>query len=125
MEGATAVTSIRRTFSLMKGRFWWTVLILLVVGTVVGVVAQVVQTGAQFMAFFVMFAAPENYVLMMLVFAAGYGLAVILSNVVTYAYMGSVYGLIYLDARMRREGFDVDLARAAEARHLGARRAVG
>ncbi len=52
-----------------------------------------------------------------ILFAVFYGLALIASNVATYSFLGSVYALVYLDARMRREGFDVDLAAYAEARH--------
>lgn len=116
MERMRAWPAIRRAVRLMKGRFWWTVLILLVTGTVVSVVAQVVQYATEFVAFIVIALAPDNFVLFAIVFAVGAALAMIFSYIVTYAFMGSVYALIYLDARMRREGFDVDLARAAEAR---------
>ena len=40
----------------------------------------------------------------------------LLQTVLTYSYLCTVATLIYVDLRIRTEGFDVDLARAAEAR---------
>lgn len=117
MERVGVATAVRRTRTLMKGRFWWTLLILVVCGLIVGAVSQVVTSVGQVAAFVGLAIAPENPLLFAILFAVFYGLALIASNVATYSFLGSVYALVYLDARMRREGFDVDLAAYAEARH--------
>lgn len=125
LERVSAVASLRRGVHLMKRRFWWTVLILVVCVTILGFVSQIVQTAAQVVWFVVIAAAPEDALVMGIAFAASYGVALVLSNIVTYAFLGSVYSLLYIDGRMRREGFEVELARAAEARHQPASVVVG
>lgn len=125
LERVSAIAAVRRATHLMKRRFWWTVLILFVCGTILGFVTQIVQTAAQFISLFVTLAAPEDPVIYAIAFAASYGLALVLSNIITYALLGSVYSLVYIDARMRREGFEVELARAAEARHQPSNVVVG
>lgn len=116
LERVSAVAGVKRAVHLLKGRFWWTVLILLVVGTITGMVSQIATSAGQVMSFVVGLAmANEQAFAVMLI--AGIALGTLLSFIVTYALLGSVHALIYIDARMRREGFQIQLAQAAEARH--------
>lgn len=125
LERVPAVAALRRGIHLMKKRFWWTVLILFVCVAILGVVTQIVQTAAQFAWFIVIAAAPDDGLVMAIGFASSYGLSLVLANIITYAFLGSVYSLLYIDGRMRREGFEVELARAAEARHQPSSVVVG
>jgi len=58
----------------------------------------------------------KHCLLATVIFAVAGVVGAVLTYVFTYAYMGSIYAFIYIDARIRHEGFDLDLARAAEAR---------
>jgi hypothetical protein len=125
LERVSAIASLKRAWHLMKRRFWWTVLILLVCVVILGFVTNIVQSAAQVVSIIAISAVPEDPVVFGIAFAVSYGLALVLSNIITYAMLGSVYSLLYIDARMRREGFEVELARAAEARHQPANVVVG
>ncbi|MGC4173828.1 hypothetical protein [Demequina sp.] len=117
LERTGAIGSVRRTVGLIKGRFWWSVLIIFVTGMIIGFITGVVQ---QLMSFVAMIALVLGFTGEWVGIAVGVGvivLSLVVTYVFTYAYMGSVYALVYIDARIRHEGFDLDLARAAEARH--------
>lgn len=116
LEGISAIAALSRTFRLIKGRFWWSVLIVFVTALLINVVASVLQYVGQFASIGAMFVAPENELVLGIAFFVFYGVAFLVAMVITYAYMGAVFALIYTDLRMRHEGFDMDLARAAEAR---------
>ena len=116
LEKISAVAAISRMTRLIRGRFWWTVLIVFVTALLVNIVASILQNVGQFAGFIVMAAVPDNTAVMVTLFALFYGIAILITYVITYSYMSSVYTLIYTDLRMRHEGFDLDLARAAEAR---------
>ncbi|WP_297081618.1 hypothetical protein [uncultured Demequina sp.] len=124
LEGISAPRAIARTFRLIRGRFWWSVLIVFVTALLINVVASVLQYVGQFAALISTVIAPENLVILGIMFFVVYGIAFVISMVLTYSYMGSVFAFIYVDLRMRHEGFDLDLARAAEARS-GERAAAG
>ncbi|WP_084105864.1 hypothetical protein [Demequina sp. NBRC 110056] len=116
LEGIGAVAAVKRVFPLIRRRFWWSILIVFVTGLLINVVASTLQYVGQFAALIATVIAPENVAVLAISFFAVYGLALVISLVATYAYMGSVFSLLYIDLRMRHEGFDLDLARAAEAR---------
>lgn len=116
LEGISAIAALRRTFALIKGRFWWTVLIVVVTAVLIYIVSYVLQYAGQLVSLVGVFAAPENDLVMGIAFILGYGLTFLVSMVATYSYMGAVFALVYTDLRMRHEGFDLDLAQAAEAR---------
>ena len=42
------------------------------------------------------------------------GIATIIASTLSTTFVSSVVALLYIDVRMRREGLDVELARAAE-----------
>lgn len=123
LEDVSMGTALSRAFSLIKGRFWWSLLIIFVAFVLINIAASVFQYVGQFGAVAVSFVAPESTAALAIAFFVVYGIAYVVSMVMVYAYLGAVFALMYIDLRMRHEGFDVDLARAAEARAGAAGRA--
>ncbi|WP_062131994.1 hypothetical protein [Demequina aestuarii] len=116
LEGISMVAALKRLTRLIRGRFWWSVLVLFVAAILINIVSSVLQYVGQFGAIFVSLVAPENMVVLIVAFFVVYGLSYVISLVLVYSYLGSVFALLYIDLRMRHEGFDLDLARAAEQR---------
>lgn len=116
LEGIPIGTALRRVMHLIRGRFWWSILILFVSSILINIVSSVLQYMGQFGFIAVAMIAPENMVVMAVSFMVIYGLSYVVSLVTVYSYLGSIFALMYIDMRMRREGFDLDLARAAEQR---------
>jgi len=116
LEQIGVVAAIRRTFSLIRGRFWWSVLIVVVTGTIINIVMSIVQNVGGLGASVVIVLAPQAEWLAMALLVGITAFFTVVSYVFISAYMGSVYALIYVDVRIRFEGFDLELARAAEAR---------
>ena len=116
LERKGAVASVRRTLGVIKGRFWWSVLIIFVTGAIIGFVTGIFQQVLSFVGSIALIIGFNGAWLGTAVYVAMLVLGAVISYVLTYSYMGSVYALVYIDARIRHEGFDLDLARAAEAR---------
>jgi len=116
LERTGAVTSVRRTMGLIKGRFWWSFLIVFVTGLLIGFITGIVQQLLGFVAGIALVVGMTGAWVGTAIAVGVYVLGAVITYVFTYAYMGSVYALIYIDLRIRHEGFDLDLARAAEAR---------
>lgn len=116
LEGISIGTALRRVKKLLPGRFWWSILILFVSTVLINIVSSVLQYMGQFGFIAVALIAPENMVVLIVSFMIIYGLSYVVSLVLIYSYLGSIFALMYIDMRMRREGFDLDLARAAEER---------
>lgn len=122
LEDVSMAAGVRRALGLIKGRFWWSLLIVFVAMVLINIAASVFQYVGQFGALAVSFVAPESTVALAVAFFAVYGIAYVVSMVLVYAYIGAIFALLYVDLRMRHEGFDIDLARAAEARAAAAGR---
>lgn len=109
LEGEKTTSAIVRGWKLSRGSFWRLLGIYLLAQLVVGVVGQVVLTPITMIA---MFAFEEmTSAGAIAVLAVGQGIVYALTIVFTSA----VVALLYIDVRMRREGLDVELARAAES----------
>lgn len=116
LERLGPIAAIRRLFRLIKGRFWWTVLILVVAALLIGVATGILQQVAGIGAFVVLMLAPTAGAVQLIVFLVVVGLGLTLATTATYAYLGALYPLVIVDLRIRHEGFDLTLAEAAEAR---------
>ncbi|WP_084038277.1 hypothetical protein [Demequina sp. NBRC 110053] len=116
LEGIGMGAAVKRVMRLIRGRFWWSILIVVVTGVLINIVASTLSSVGQIAMLVAVAIAPENVVVLAISFFLIFGLSFVIAMVATYAYMGAVYSLLYIDLRMRREGFDLDLARAAEAR---------
>jgi hypothetical protein len=94
--------ALRRSFDLVKGRWWATLLILTVCWVLVGLLGGVVQILPSIVA---EVAAPEN--------ALANGIATVIgvtmSGVILYPYYAAVLTILYFDQRVRKEGFDLQL----------------
>jgi hypothetical protein len=116
LERTGAFASIRRTIGLIRGRFWWSVLIIGLTTFLISLVTGFFQQLLSFVGAIALVIGVSGEWIGTAIFIGITVVGAVVSYVFTYAYMGSVYALIYIDARIRHEGFDLDLARAAEAR---------
>lgn len=108
LEGEKATSAVVRGWKLSRGSFWRLLGIYLLAQLVVGVVGQVVFTPVYLVAMFAFQDMTSAGAIA--VVAVGQGIVYALTIVFTSA----VVALLYIDVRMRREGLDVELARAAE-----------
>jgi hypothetical protein len=106
LEGQGVIDSIKRSWQLTRGRFWRTLGIYLLVSLLAGMIAGFV-------------AVPISTVVL---FASGVSLtgaavatvlSTILAGVLTTPFVAAAMSLLYLDARIRSEGLDLALLRAA------------
>ncbi len=109
LEGTDVRTAVRRGWGLTRGSFWRLLGIYLLTSIMVAFVAGLI-------------AAPAGMISALLLgdplLTSFGGIALSsLANVVAYtlttSFMAAVLALLYVDVRMRREGLDVELARAA------------
>jgi hypothetical protein len=126
LERAGAVRAIKRAIQLVPGRFWWSVLVMIVVGLIVGAVQQAFGFVTQIVAVIPMglTSGGSGDVAIAIGFFVAYVFQLIAICVTQYSFFGSTAALIYLDMRMRKEGLAFDLAKAAEARHAAAQNSM-
>lgn len=115
--------AIGRSWSLVRGHWWRTFGIVLLVSIIVGVIASVITTPlSMFGGVAAPFLEPRStqqafesarvWMIVTLVVTA-------LVNALTRAFLSCVTALLYVDYRIRHEGFDLDLAAAADQAGLG------
>ena len=115
LENQGLATSIKRAVTLMKGRFWWTFLILAVLGIISYSIVQVLAFGTQILAIIPTAIAPENMVIFGIVFGLSLVIQLVFQYILQYSVVGTAQARIYIDLRFRKEGLALDIARAAEA----------
>ena len=120
LERAGPVTALRRGWTLVggmwTGAFWRSLGILLLAAIIVGVAQQLIALPAGLLSGALAFTDPGDPLT-----AAGFSpvqvlltaIAGIVAAAVVYPFQAGVGTLLYVDHRMRREGLDVELARAA------------
>lgn len=116
LERRGPVAAIRRVTGLIRGRFWWSVLIFFVSAAIVSMVSTVFQQIGSVGAMIVGVAAPDNLTLIAVGAVLAISVGLVVSYVLTYSYLGALFTLLHIDLRIRHEGFDLTLAEAAEAR---------
>jgi hypothetical protein len=119
------VAALQRSWTLIKGRTGRTFGTLLVASIIAGIVGTVVQTAFSFLSAGVGAGIDEattadpfslEYGLLPLaIMSIGY----VASAVLQVAFLSGVNALLYVDARMRKEGLDIELAQAAAGHHSG------
>jgi hypothetical protein len=109
LEGSRLGSSISRGWKLSRGSFWRLLGIYLLTSIIVSFVAGLITTPASLFAEFV-FKDPTMSSVPSL---AVVGVAHIIGLTLTTVFSAAVVALLYVDVRMRREGLDVELARAA------------
>ena len=111
--------ALKRSWRLVRGRFWRTFGILLFAGVVVTIVGYVIQTGLFLMvgalAAWIEAGAGAGTVLAISFAVAGAAGAAI-AAIATLAFVSAVLAMLYLDLRVRREGLDLWLRPALRPR---------
>ena len=124
IERLTLGSAIRRSWSLVSGSFWRTFGILALIIVIVQTVSSVVTAPLSVIGGLgVGLLNPTgNEDTAVVAFIALYILTVILSvaiGAVTIIIQSAAPALLYIDLRMRTEGFDLELTRFVEARNAG------
>ena len=118
LEDLGVIASLRRSWRLTSGLFWRTLGILLVSSVLIGVVQYVLSFAVQMAGMLLglvlasMFSGATSEaaagVVMVVVSVAGS----LISSIITQPFLAAALALLYTDARIRKEGFDLALARA-------------
>jgi len=111
LEGAGFSSAIRRGWTLSRRSFWRLLGIYLLTSIIVGFASALIVTPAGLISRFV-FDDPFGTSFGSLVLS---GIGNIIALTLTTVFSAAVVSLLYIDVRMRREGLDMELARAAEA----------
>ena len=109
LEEHKVVPALKRGWALSAGTFWRLLGIYLLASVIVGTVASIVMSPATIVS--MVFANDPDG---LGVFLAVNAVSTIVASLLTTPFMAGVVALLYIDTRMRREGLDVQLARAAE-----------
>lgn len=124
LEGVGPFTALRRSWTLTTGNWWRTFGVLVLTAIIVAIITQIVAAPVSFLAFgFGSFttsastaeaAMLESLPLLLIVQAV-----TAVFTAIGFAFQAGVTALLYVDLRIRREGFDVVLLRENEARAGG------
>lgn len=110
LEGKGFWATVRRAWRLTRGSFWRLFGIWLLVALLMGVLQQIILTPFNLIA---SFASSGELVSATSLAITSVGQIIALTATTTYT--SAVVALLYIDVRMRREGLDVELGRAATA----------
>jgi hypothetical protein len=114
LERAPLFTAIRRSFELTKSMFWRVLGILIVAGFISGVVNGVLQFPAQMIATVVgAVTMDSSQAVPSAAQVAVSTVGNIIAGTVSVPFLSCLTTILYIDVRMRREGLDVELAKAA------------
>lgn len=108
LEGTGVLASIARSWRLTRGNFWRLFGIMLL--TVVLVTILVSILSVPFSMFGSVFAMQGDIMVPLILSSIGQ----LVGSAVSIPVMAAVLALLYIDVRMRKEGLDVELARAAQ-----------
>lgn len=131
IEHCTIGAALRRSWSLVRGRFWFTFGATALVGVIVGFAANAVSGVSQLFAMLALpilmptgdpfesdDASPSSIILFALFMFVPQLLTLVISAVGSIA-QNTAAGLVYVDARMRKEGLDQALMWHVEHRAAG------
>ncbi|ADB30718.1 hypothetical protein Kfla_1623 [Kribbella flavida DSM 17836] len=103
--------ALKRSWQLVKGKFWRVFGILLFGGVVVNIVSYALQFGITTLVVTIGSWADgsdgEAALIVGIAVAVAAGVATVLTLIASLAFMSAVQALIYLDLRVRREGLDL------------------
>ena len=115
LEGVGPVAALRRSWQLTGGNWWRAFGILLLTGLIAGIITSVVAAPVTFLAGLLAAAvAGDDPIAYLNLTLPATLIATNLFSAVAYAFQASVTSLLYVDLRIRREGFDVTLLREQE-----------
>ena len=110
LEKLGVIAGLTRGWRLSRGSFWRLLGIYLLTSVIVGVVASIIVGPASMIAMLVSVNPYSDPLALAIT-----GVGSVLGSVLTTPFTAAVVALLYIDTRVRREGLDVELARAAEA----------
>ncbi len=111
LEKIGPVAAIMRSWRLTAGRFWMIFSVLLVASIITSIIQQVISTPVTFV---LPLFAPNDPESIMVPFIILLGVLTFIGVLISTVFLAGVTAVIYTDQRMRREGFDLVLARAAQ-----------
>ncbi|HMO10452.1 MAG TPA: hypothetical protein PKB06_02860 [Actinotalea sp.] len=109
LEGRPLWATFLRGWRLSRGSFWRLLGIYLLTAIIVGFITQLISVPFGFVAGFITFLQNDFALVAVTLLSNALGL------IISLAFVSPVVALLYIDVRMRREGLDIELARAAEA----------
>jgi Membrane domain of glycerophosphoryl diester phosphodiesterase len=115
LENASVTTAMRRSWRIVRGSTWRVFGILLLAGILVTIGQSVVTFPVGLLAGLLAVGQASPYESLPITFAQLLvtGVGTIIAGAIFYPFSAAVSALLYIDMRMRREGLDVRLARAA------------
>ena len=103
--------SLKRSWRLVRGKFWRVFGILLFAGVVVNIVSYVLQFGISTLVITLGTWAGDSdssgATVVAIAVGVSAGIATVLTLIASLAFMSAVQALLYLDLRVRREGLDL------------------
>lgn len=125
LERRPVFASIARSWRLVRGRFWRVFGIMLLVMVIINVAAQIVVTPISFLGGMALGLMTPNgmndesaLVATVVIYLGSYAVGTIVAAI-GLVIQSATSGLLYIDARMRSEGLDLELARHVEQRQAG------
>ncbi len=121
LEDLSVVAALRRSWRLVSGSWWRVLGVLVLTGIIASIVGALLQTPFSILGTVIAAAVSGGsagttaQVTPALVITSAVGnLGTIVASTITAPFSAAVTALLYIDLRMRREGLDVALARAAQ-----------
>ena len=115
LERQKVFAALRRSWALTRGQFWRLFGIWLLTALIVGIVGQVISVPLGLLGGIVAVAFPTSDWAALLAVLAGY-VGTIIVGAVTTPFSAGVWSLLYLDQRIRKEAYDVELIAASQDR---------
>lgn len=115
LERVGVGAAMQRAWALSRAQFWRLLGIWLLTGLVVGLVGQVLSIPTSLIGVSAMLVAPGSSWAGLLLVLSGY-LSTIIVGAVTTPFLAGVSALLYVDQRIRKEAYDVELLAAAHHR---------
>jgi hypothetical protein len=111
LERLGPIKAIARSWRLTAKRFWMIFSVLLVASIITSIIQQVIGAPVSLFAPLLM---PQNSDSVGALFVVLFALSTFIGLLIATVFLASVTAVIYTDQRMRREGFDLVLTRAAQ-----------
>ncbi|MFE1665844.1 glycerophosphoryl diester phosphodiesterase membrane domain-containing protein [Microbacterium sp. P02] len=126
LEHARIGEAVRRSWTLIRGRFWVALGVTVIISVVFGAISQVISIPFSFLTsglstVIAPTGDPEPSAIVAIIIGAVLTQVVtLLLQSVALVVQATVATLVYIDSRMRREGLDLDLLAYVERRDAGA-----
>lgn len=112
LEKGRVFGSLRRSRDLVRGSWWRVLGISLLAGLIAGIINAIVVLPFEYVGSGGSFTEIKGSLIMYLIVSA---VGTVIASTITAPFAAGVSSLLYVDQRMRREGLDIELARAAAA----------